>query len=188
MLADRKSGPPLFPTVPPQFPPASVTSFANLAPKGFPLRAARDSDLAFLRRLYRSTRAEELTLVPWTEAQKTEFLHDQFDLQHKDWISRLSNCWFLVVMHRGAPMGRLYLNPPGASFHVVDISILASQRNQGLGTALLSRIQAIAAAGGMPVTLQVRHDNPGARALYDRLGFVPGEPTARDTPMTWKPR
>ena len=167
------------------FPISTRSSFTDLAPPGFCLRAARANDTAFLRRLYRALRAKELDQTDWSAAQKQAFCDDQFQLQHNDWVQRYARAWFLLVLAGGSPVGRLYLDPPGSGFHVVDIGLMPQWRNKGAGAALLQSVQAMARGQGVPVTLSVLPDNPHAIRFYHRLGFVDGETTSRHIQMIW---
>lgn len=55
---------------------------------------------------------------------------------------------------------------------VLSIAVRRDRRRQGVGRALLER--ALAAEPGVTrVHLEVREDDPGARAFYARLGFEP---------------
>jgi ribosomal protein S18 acetylase RimI-like enzyme len=56
------------------------------------------------------------------------------------------------------------------------IVVHSSQRGQGIGTRLLQAVFDFAQANGFhSVRLDVVDTNPGARRLYERLGFVPTE-------------
>lgn len=168
-----------------EFPIIARERFAAIQPEGCFLRSARDDDMPFLRRLYRHSRAAELAAVPWTPAQKAEFCDSQFMFQHQDWTARHPHGWFLVLARRGSPIGRLYLDPPGEDYHVIDIGLLPDWRGKGLGSALLGGLQRQAAREGAGVALSVLHDNHGARALYQRLGFWAVAETPRDIAMRW---
>jgi ribosomal protein S18 acetylase RimI-like enzyme len=57
-----------------------------------------------------------------------------------------------------------------------DLAVLPGWRRRGIGGRLLARVEAIACERGhCKLTLEVRDDNPGALALYRRLGFGAGE-------------
>lgn len=59
---------------------------------------------------------------------------------------------------------------------VTDVYIHPQERRRGVGRALMARIvEALQEKGVAHVGLVVRVDNHGARALYDRLGFVEEE-------------
>ncbi|MBJ2180824.1 GNAT family N-acetyltransferase/peptidase C39 family protein [Pseudomonas veronii] len=67
----------------------------------------------------------------------------------------------LVLFHRGTSLARLY-----------SIAIAEHARGLGLGKRLLSRIEACAVEHDCAyLRLEVRSDNPGALALYERNGY-----------------
>ena len=152
-------------------PQQSGYSFLTQALPDCRVTPAKAADLGFLRRLYRALRDEELACTGWPDAAKREFCDSQFDLQHKDWTGRFARAWFLIVMRRKLPIGRLYLDSLGESFHVIDIGLLPGCRGNGLGTALLTAIQHQATSECRAVTLSVAHGNQRAKDLYLRLGF-----------------
>ena len=49
------------------------------------LRLARPEDRDFLFSVYASTRADEMAMVPWGDAQKAGFLAQQFGAQTAYW-------------------------------------------------------------------------------------------------------
>lgn len=150
--------------------PASVTVVAG--GEALRLRPARDADLEFLRRLYRTFRAEEMAPVPWTPAVKAAFLDDQFRLQHHHFTTIYGDSDFWVVEQAGAPIGRLYLQRRAEAFLVVDIGFLPQARGRGLGRALLAWVGDQARAAGAPkVELHVLPHNSAALKLYTGLGF-----------------
>jgi GNAT superfamily N-acetyltransferase len=56
---------------------------------------------------------------------------------------------------------------------ITAVEVAPGSRRQGLGRQLIAALAEEAARQGCRhVWLQVAHDNPGARALYDQLGFV----------------
>ncbi len=151
--------------------PPAFTLPAALASQGLHLRPETDDDIPFLQRLYASTRAEELKVVPWSEEQKQAFLVDQFRAQRLHYRQHFKSCAFDVIERCGQPAGRLYLEPRGSRLHVVDITLMPEWRGQGIGTAILRALQESARAQGLRVGIMVEVFNP-ARRLYDRLGFV----------------
>jgi ribosomal protein S18 acetylase RimI-like enzyme len=156
------------------FPAASRTAPARSIQIGgtLNLRPARDGDLDFLRRLYRSFRAGEMALVPWSEAAKDAFLDDQFRLQHHHFTTVYADADFLLVEQAGAPIGRLYLQRGEDGLRVVDIGLLPEFRRQGLGRTLMEWVLREAAEARAPkISLHVLPQNLPARRLYERLGF-----------------
>jgi ribosomal-protein-alanine acetyltransferase len=67
----------------------------------------------------------------------------------------------VVLFHRGTSLARLY-----------SIAIAAQARGNGLGKQLLDRVEACALEHDCAyLRLEVRIDNPGAIALYERNGY-----------------
>ena len=136
------------------------------------LRTAVPADAAFLLRLYGSTRAAELALMPWSAVEKAAFVRMQFQAQDAHFRGHYPDAERWIVVVDGAPAGRLYVDHRADEVRVIDISLLPEHRGQGIGTALLRRVLGDAAAAGLPVRVHVVEGNP-ARRLYDRLGFRP---------------
>ncbi len=165
-----------------------MTTPALLIERGFSLRAAHDDDLPWLRDLYASTRAEEMAPVPWPEIAKRSFLDQQFGLQHQHYLKHFGDADFLAIEHteRG-PVGRYYLQRVAPAHLLVDISLFPALRGSGVGTALIRQSQQDAAALGRGMRLHVQQSNPGARRLYERLGFVAEGNEGTHRPMRWLP-
>jgi len=134
------------------------------------LRPATDDDLPFLRRLYASTRREELAQVDWPEAQKEAFLRMQFEAQHRHYREHYPRARFDVVLVDGEPAGRLYVDVWRDQIRLVDVALLPVHRGRGLGTRLIRSVLDQGEADGKPVTIHVEQFNPALR-LYERLGF-----------------
>lgn len=135
------------------------------------LRPVQPEDLPFLRRVYAGTRAEEMALVPWPEAQKAAFLAMQFDAQRRYYEQQFPHARFSVVLRDGQPAGRLYVDHREREIRVIDIALLPEHRGAGLGTALMREILDHAAHTGRAVRIHVEQNNPALR-LYRRLGFT----------------
>ena len=84
---------------------------AALTAQGFALRPETEADVPFLRRLYISTRWEELApVVDWTDAQKIAFLESQFALQRHHYRTYYAASEFAVLDKDGVPAGRIYID------------------------------------------------------------------------------
>jgi GNAT superfamily N-acetyltransferase len=142
----------------------------SLAASGLTFRAEADDDLPFLRHLYASTRAEELSVTGWTDAQKLAFTDSQFDLQRHHYRTYYPRTEWNVLENHGTPIGRLYLQCRITTFLVIDIALLPEWRGRGLGTELMQWICTLARAAGKSVTVTVEKYNR-AQTLYRRLGF-----------------
>ncbi len=166
----------------PEKPPASFPLHAA----AFVLREETPTDEAALRRLYASTRAEEMACVPWRDEQKTIFLNMQFDLQRRHYRAHHPQGEFMLVMIGGKPAGRFYLDRSGEAFVLIDIALFPAYRGQGVGRHLLENMLAEARAASKAVRL---HAEPSNRAFtfYQRLGFIPVEARGMRWLMEWKP-
>ena len=142
----------------------------SVAPGGVVLRPIADDDLPFLLDLYASTRADELAVTPWSEAERRAFCDSQFAFQDASYRTSYPGARFDVVEVGGAPVGRLLVATGPREVEVLDIALVPGWRNRGLGTQLLRRLQADAAAHGRTVVLMVEPGSPAER-LYRRLGF-----------------
>lgn len=141
-------------------------------PPSFRMRAvAMPDDLDFLLALYADSRAGEMAMLPWPEAQKLAFLAQQFTTQHTDYQNRFDGRRFWVVERKGKPIGRLYLAAPEGRLRIVDFSLGTRFQGRGWGTSLLCWLARAAQEAGVELELHVRQDNAPARRLYDRLGF-----------------
>ena len=141
---------------------------------GFPIvqRPETEDDLPFLRRLYVAIRWDEVSAMGLTDVgQKLAFLSQQFDLQRHHYRTHYHDAAFQIVESGGAPIGRLYLWRGPRDHRIVDISLQPEMTGQGIGGAILERIQAEAAAAGRGVSIHVETFNP-ARRLYERKGFI----------------
>ena len=146
------------------------TIAASLAAHAIALRPIGAGDMAFLCRLYASTREEELAATDWSAEQKEAFLAMQFNAQHTYYQEHYSGAAFLVILREEQPIGRLYLIRWTRELRIVDIALLPEHRGQGIGTAILEAVLAEGRRLALPVSIHVERFNPALR-LYTRLGF-----------------
>lgn len=152
----------------------------------FSLRPITDADLPFLRRLYATTRREEMALVPWAEEEKAAFLDMQFEAQHSFYTEQFPAATFDVVTVDGHAAGRLYVDCRADEVRLIDIALLPEWRRRGIGSELLRRILEEAEAAGKPVRIHVERHNP-ALGLYESLGFDRLEDQGVYQLMEWRP-
>jgi len=149
-------------------------------------RPIREDDRELLARLYASTRAEELSVVPWSEEQKAAFLHQQFEAQHAFYQEQFQNAQFSIVLLDGEPAGRLYIDRREDEIRLIDIALLPEHRGRGVGGELMRGILAEGEETGLRVTIHVERFNPALR-LYQRLGFEHLEDQGPYYLMEWRP-
>lgn len=112
-----------------------------------------------------------MAIVPWPEEAKRTFLDDQFRLQTAHYDTHFADARFHIIEKEGRPIGRLYVHEGPRSVYVMDITLLAEHRNQGIGEALMRQVIDDAHASRRSVTCHVEMHNPAQR-LYHRLGFL----------------
>lgn len=133
-------------------------------------RAVTLEDEPFLRRLYASTRAEEVALWNWPAQQAELFLRMQYDAQSRSYAYCYPGAEHSLLLAGDRPAGRIMVERTAAVIHLVDISLLPEYRGQGSGTVLLRQLIEECKAMEGKVCLHVLSNNP-ARRLYIRLGF-----------------
>ncbi len=153
---------------------SALTQLMQGLPAGYGLRQRSQADEPFLCRLYAQTREDELSQVPWTDQQKQAFLADQFNKQHHHYLRHYPQAQWWVLIYKETPVGRLYLEQTHRELRVMDVSLMRSHRNQGLGTSLMRALLVHADKHQLTLSLHVEPFNPALR-LYQRLGFVSAE-------------
>lgn len=133
------------------------------------LRPAQPEDEAFLFLLYRDTRAEEMAVWGWSEAQQQAFLSLQFRARNLAY-SAYPNVEHSIILKAGQPIGRLLISGKEDEIRLVDVALLAEARSQGIGAKLIAELFEQAARENKPVRLHVEKSNRALR-LYQRLGF-----------------
>ena len=85
-------------------------------------------------------------------------------------------------------VGRVRVARTADYIELCGIQLLPDVQRHGIGTAIIEELQAEAAAAGLPLDLGVEKDNPDARRLYERLGFVLVGVTDEEFKLRWDPR
>jgi ribosomal protein S18 acetylase RimI-like enzyme len=151
------------------------------------LREVTAEDEIFLREVYASTRALELSLVPWSDEQREAFLKFQFDAQDSHYRKQYPEASFQVILKEAEPVGRLYLVRGSAEIKILDITVLPQYRNAGIGTILLRELLAEAEKTARTVVIWVEHFNP-SQNLFKRLSFSKIDEDGYNHLMEWRPR
>ena len=150
------------------------------------LRDTRPEDEAFLLRVYTTTRAEEMALVPWDDEQRNSFLAMQCAAQHSHYRHQYPEASYSVILRDNSAVGRLYVMREEHDIRILDITILPEYRNGGAGTSLLQDLLDEAAAAGKRVLIYVETFNPSLR-LLERLGFKNIGEEGINFLMEWRP-
>lgn len=161
---------------------------AERLPDELTLRRATAEDRGLLLRVYAATRAAELAATDWSDDVKVAFVAQQFDAQDR-WYRESSypDADYLVILRRGEPVGRLYVNRGAKELRIIDIALLPEFQRTGIGSTILRSLQAECTEAGQDLTIHVERFNP-ALHLYERLGFTLTEDKGVYLFMTWSPR
>lgn len=135
------------------------------------LREITKDDTEFLFGVYASTRAEEMAMTQWDEAEKVKFLRSQFDAQQKHFRFFYPKANYDIILFKNQPAGYMYVDRGPKSLLGVDIALLPQYRNTGIGSLLINNLLDEADKKGVPFNIQVLKYNTAALRLYERLGF-----------------
>lgn len=141
-----------------------------MLPSDIVFRPQTDADQTLLYRIYASTRANELAILPWTAEQKVAFLEMQFRAQSTHYAQHFPNAAFLVIEYGDEPIGRLYIDRTPHQINIIDIALLPDARGHGFGTQMIQELLDEAKKCDKTVAIHVERNNP-ALSLYARLGF-----------------
>jgi ribosomal protein S18 acetylase RimI-like enzyme len=150
------------------------------------LRPATEADYDFMRRLYASTREEEMAHFPFDEAERRAFLDQQFAAQFAHYDTHYPTCERRIIERNGTPIGRLWIDEWRDQIRLVDIALMPDSRGLGIGSMLLRQVMDRGAVAGKPVTIHVEGFNPALR-LYQRLGFEQVDTNGVYFLMRWTP-
>lgn len=151
------------------------------------LRRVMAADDEFLRRLYASTRTDELARTGWDDGAIEQFLTMQWRAQTGDYVSRFPGSRHDIIRRGDHDIGRLWVDRPGDRIHLLDLAVLPEHRRRGVGTEVLCSLQREAVACEKPLVHSVLRDNRDALRLYRRLGFVVVNDEALHHLMRWDP-
>jgi ribosomal protein S18 acetylase RimI-like enzyme len=99
--------------------------------------------------------------------------------------SRNSDETTSVIEVDGERAGRLRITRAAGVMELNGIQLLPRFQRQGIGTAVMEDLKTQASAAGVCLVLDVEKDNPGARRLYERLGFRHTGETDQEHRLRW---
>ncbi|MFS0724278.1 GNAT family N-acetyltransferase [Paenibacillus sp. 1P07SE] len=134
------------------------------------LRDATASDKTFLYELYADSRQAEMELWGWTMEQAEPFLRMQWEARRGSYASEFPGASDQIILFAEKAVGRCLIYTAADHKRIVDLALVEASRGQGIGTAILRRVQQDAASERLNLKLSVSKDNP-ARRLYERMGF-----------------
>jgi RimJ/RimL family protein N-acetyltransferase len=149
------------------------------------MRPVSPEDAEFLLKVYASTRAAEMAMVPWNEAQREAFIKTQFAAQLAHYSLHNPRATHDIILLGESPVGRLYVARREAEIRILDITILPEHRSLGIGTPIIERLMDEAARANLPLSIYIESFNPSLR-LFERLGFKMVESDGVNQLMEWR--
>jgi ribosomal protein S18 acetylase RimI-like enzyme len=153
---------------------------------GYHIRPATGDDVGFLADVViEATRAQGRLADDFDEPQwRTAF--SKWTLEHVGGQEEASTTSVIEVQNERA--GRLRVTRTGDYIELSGIQLLPGVQGRGIGSSIIAELKAQAAAAGLPLELAVEKDNPDARRLYERLGFLQVAETGDEARLRWQPR
>ncbi len=150
------------------------------------IRPATDEDVGFLAHVViEATRAQGRLPGDFDEPEwRRRFSEWTMEQVHGEAL----NATISVIEVDNERAGRLRITRTSDYFELSGIQLLPDVQRHGIGTAIIEDLKAQAAADGVPLDLSVEKDNPNARKLYERLGFVQVSETEDEFKLRWTPR
>ncbi len=150
------------------------------------LRPATAEDKEFLLAVFKSSRGEDLRELGWDEDRIGEFLDMQFEAQQRLDQNEYQQADDQIVLSEEQPAGRLTVERRDHEIRCVEVALLPTHRNTGVGTFLIRQLQDEARLANKPLRLGVIRFSR-AVGLFERLGFVRTSETGTHFQMEWLP-
>src|SRR3954449_5271538 len=150
------------------------------------LRACVDGDDTFLYDVFCTTWESEVAALPNPKLAQ-HVLRIQHIAQERRFHTNYPTHERYVVLERGVPAGRLYVDRSDTTMHVVDLTLLPRFQSQGIGTRIFRDLFDVAAEDHQVVTLAVPRRNLRAIDLYTSLGFRMVSMDDLDSHFEWTP-
>ena len=142
------------------------------------VRTATIDDISAIAELYREQFMEMTKLIPnfiKEGDQSTEFLENTISNENSDILVYENNgevVGFILLQAKTRPDFEFLI--PGKFCYIMDIIVTETQRNKGIGTALMNSAKEWAKDLDCNfINLDVLINNPKAIKLYEKLVFTP---------------
>jgi ribosomal protein S18 acetylase RimI-like enzyme len=150
------------------------------------LRRVTANDREFLLEVYASGREVELSMFPWTETQKREFVAHQLDAQSAYYLEKFADATHDLILFEGEPAGRVYVHRGEDLISILDLAVLTRWRKRGIGTSIITSLQKEAEETGRRLGVYVENFNPSQR-LFRKLGFSVASEDEMNVYFEWTP-
>ena len=152
------------------------------------LREATEHDVGFLTDVVVVTARAQGRLPEDFDEEEYRAGFTEWTLEQvgPDRPAELEHSTTYVVEIDGERAGRLRLVQTPEHAQLAGIQLLPPHQSHGIGTYLVEQFVVEARRAGLAPRVCVEKDNPRARALYERLGFVPVDETEREDVLEWR--
>ena len=130
----------------------------------------KPDEMDFVKKVFKSTRYEEMRLSHWPADEVEKFLEQQFQFQHLDYTSKCPDAQFYLIKYKGENCGRLYIHYREKEIRIIDIALTDKFRNKKIGSAIINILKNESRKLNKPLSLHVENYNK-AQNLYKRLEF-----------------
>jgi RimJ/RimL family protein N-acetyltransferase len=154
---------------------------------GVTFRPAGPDDESFLLEVYASTREQELAMTGWNQAQQDAFIRTQFAAQQQHYRAYYPQGDHRIILMSGQAVGRLYTAEDEEEIRILDITVLPSHRNAGIGSPIIKGLLARAGETGKLVRIYIETYNRSIQ-LFERLGFARIEDDGVNALFEWRHR
>jgi len=155
------------------------------APQSIALRPPLPDDEAFLFEVYSASRRDDLAGLNWPSEQVHDFLNKQYAAQQRFFRADYPQAHELIVLRSDERIGRLMVERSDREIRLVDLALLPSHRNAGIGTHLIKELISEAKEAGKAFRVQVMRVSQAVN-LFERLGFVKVSETGSHYQMEWR--
>lgn len=136
----------------------------------YSLRPATSSDDGLLRQIFEAVRVAEFAGVNLGPEQKALFFDQQYRLQSNYYREHFPNASHDIILTRGEPAGRLYVDRSDEEINVVDLCIVPEHWSAELIRSLLGAILSDARERQANVTASIEQLSPELE-IYESMGF-----------------
>lgn len=149
------------------------------------LRPATETDAAFLTDVViEATRHQGRFAADFDERS----FRDRYRQRTSEQIADVdADSTLSVIELAGQLAGRLRVVRTADSIELAGLQLRPQFQSNGVGSSIIGELTAEAVATDRSLVLGVEKDNPRARSLYRRLGFVQTGATDREFRMSWNP-
>lgn len=137
--------------------------YKNICMKRYSLRTSKPEDAEFLFKV------KVEAMKPISAILRTEPF--DYDKEFTEYLAKFEPEKIQVIEYEGKAVGRLRIVRTPESIYIGGVQILSEFQNKGIGTEIFNDVIEESKLSGIPVTLEVHHDNEKAISFYKKLGF-----------------